>query len=209
MIDPLNVIDYRRSQTELEEFWLFCVMVAGKNADQTARKVEHLLAGRPRRQTPLRYLESLGSSLSEALRACRCGQYGRISRALVETFPLDLRAAPVEHLQRVYGVGPKTARFFVLHTRRDARVAVLDTHVLKWMRQLGVQEVPQHTPGSLKQYLRLESLAIGLMEQTFPGMTLAEADLHIWATVSGRLRLGGTGVSLGPPGHFSDHASHF
>jgi endonuclease III len=186
MIDPLNVTDYRRNQAELEEFWLFCVMVAGKNADQTAQKVHRLLAGRSIRQTPLGYLRSLGPSLPEALRGCRCGQYRRIGRALAESFSLDLRSAAVEQLQRVHGVGPKTARYFVLHTRCDAHVAVLDTHLLKWMRRLGVENVPQHTPGSLPQYLRLESLAIGLMRQTFPGMTLAEADLHVWATVSGR-----------------------
>jgi hypothetical protein len=186
MIDPLNVTDYARSQDDLEQFWIFCITVAGKNADQTAAKVAALLAPRPAGQTPLAYLKSLGPSLRNALVACRTGQYGRIVRALAESFDLDLRTAPVDALQQVHGVGPKTARFFVLHTRDDARVAVLDTHILKWLKRLNVRGVPQHTPGSVKRYLELESHTIRIMEQVFPGMTLAEADLHVWAVVSGR-----------------------
>jgi endonuclease III len=186
VIDPLNVTDYARSQDELEQFWIFCVVVAGKNADQTAGKVARLLAGRLPRQTPLEYLKSLGPSLRSALMACRTGQYRRIGRALCESFDLDLRTAPVEVLQALYGVGPKTARFFVLHTRPESRVAVLDTHILKWLKQLRVKNLPEHTPGSLARYLQIESLAIGAMERAFPGMSLAQADLHVWATVSGR-----------------------
>lgn len=186
-IDPLDVTDYERSLDDLEHFWIFCVVVAGKNADQTADKVARLLSGRSRRQTPFRYLKSLGPDLNEALVACRTGQYRRIGRALEASFELDLRSAAVEVLQQIHGVGPKTARFFILHTRREARVAVLDTHILKWLRQLGIDHVPQHTPGSLKHYLSLETLAISHMERAFPGMTLAEADLYLWATVSGRL----------------------
>ena len=187
MIDPLNVTDYARGQEDLEQFWIFCILVAGKNADQTAGKVAKLLAEKPGGQTPLEYLKSLGASLRSALVACRTGQYGRIARALAESFDIDLRSAPVDALERVHGVGPKTARFFVLHTRSNARVAVLDTHILKWLQGRKVKNVPQHTPGSRKQYLELESRTIRIMKRTFPTMTLAQADLHIWATVSGRL----------------------
>ena len=186
MIDPLNVTDFARSQDDLEQFWIFCIAVAGKNADQTAAKVAALLAPRPAGQTPLAYLRSLGPSLRNALVVCRTGQYDRIARALAESFDLDLRTAPIDALQRVHGVGPKTARFFVLHSRGEARVAVLDTHVLKWLKRLKVKDVPQHTPGSLKRYLELEALTIRIMERVFPEMTLAEADLHVWAVVSGR-----------------------
>ena len=64
---------------------------------------------------------------------------------------------------------------------------MLDTHLLKWLRRRGLAAVPRHTPGSRKRYLELESRAIlGAMERAFPNMTLAEADLHIWATTSGR-----------------------
>ena len=185
-IDPLHVTDYSRNQADLEQFWVFCVVVAGKNADQTAQKVSRLIAGRSARQTPLEYLHSLGVGLGDALVACRTGQYRRIGLALAGSFGLNLRTVPVAQLEQIHGVGPKTARFFVLHTRPLARVAVLDTHILKWLDRLGLEGIPRHTPGSSKQYAALEQRAIDLLEQTFPGMTLAEADLHVWATVSGR-----------------------
>ena len=186
MIDPLNVTDYARSQDDLEQFWIFCILVAGKNADQTAGKVAKLLAEKPCEQTPLKYLKSLGAALRDSLVACRTGQYRRITRALAESFDIELRTAPIDVLERVHGVGPKTARFFVLHTRSGARVAVLDTHILKWLQGRKVKKVPKHTPGSRKQYMELESRTIRIMERAFPAMTLAQADLHIWATVSGR-----------------------
>ena len=46
MIDPSNVTNPARTPTELEEFLLFCVVVAGKNADQQTRKLERFLGGR-------------------------------------------------------------------------------------------------------------------------------------------------------------------
>ncbi|MGD0900268.1 MAG: hypothetical protein ABR915_20740 [Thermoguttaceae bacterium] len=186
MIDPLRVTDFDRSQEGLEVFWIFCVVVAGKNADSMAEAVRRLLGGRPPGQRPLAYLASLGPRLHDALVASRTGQYRRIARALAESFDLDLAGAALERLEQVHGVGPKTARYFVLHTRARARVAVLDTHLLKWLKRRGLPAVPPHTPGSRKRYLELESRAILAMERAFPNMTLAQADLHIWATTSGR-----------------------
>jgi hypothetical protein len=186
MIDPLRVTDFDRSQEGLELFWVFCVVVAGKNADSMAEAVRRLLAARPPGQRPLAYLQSLGPGLHDALVASRTGQYRRIAGALAGSFNLDLATAPIERLEQVHGVGPKTARYFVLHTRAGARVAVLDTHLLKWLRRRGLPDVPPHTPGSRKRYLELESRAIRAIGRAFPGMTLAEADLHIWATTSGR-----------------------
>ena len=46
MIDPNNVTNPARTAAELEEFLLFCVVVAGKNADQQSLKLERFLGGR-------------------------------------------------------------------------------------------------------------------------------------------------------------------
>ena len=46
MIDPLRVTDFDRSQKGLEgSSWIFCVAVAGKNADSMAEAVG-VVAGR-------------------------------------------------------------------------------------------------------------------------------------------------------------------
>lgn len=184
-IDPVKITDFNRSDRELELFWLFCICVAGKNADQTAAKVGALAAMVPQDASLFRWLAT-DDDLLLRLVACRMGQYARIQRAISESAALDLRTASVFELQAVHGVGPKTARFFILHSRPGAWVAVLDTHVLRWMRERFDVKTPKSTPSGA-QYLRLERVALDLIEANFPGLTVAEADLLIWATMSGRL----------------------
>ena len=142
-IDPKAVTNYERTQEELEQFWIFCILVAGKNADWAARCVTRLLSRKLDGQTPLEFLEAEGNALHNTLVANRVGQYNRISKAIEGSYGIDLRTCTVEELEAIHGIGPKTARFFILHTRLNADVAVLDTHVLKWMRdRMGVENVP-------------------------------------------------------------------
>jgi len=184
MIDPKNIINYDRSDRELEIFWLFCIMVAGKNADQTAAKLDALTRDAPQDASIIRWLAT-GGSLDAKLREHRIGQYARISQAIYDSVDLDLRNDSVGQLM-VFGVGPKTARFFVLYTRRGAKVAVLDTHILRWMRErFGLAATPKATPQA-KVYAHHEAVALKLIDQTYPGLTVAEADLRIWTEMSGR-----------------------
>lgn len=186
-IDPVKITDFNRSDRELSLFWLFCIMVAGKNADQTAAKVAKLAASVPQDVDLFRWLAT-EPDLHNLLVAHRVGQYGRIKLAIEQSASLDLRTASVYDLQQVHGIGPKTARFFLLHSRPGVEVAVLDTHILRWMRErFDMPEVPKSTPQVYGRYLTLEAVALNLMRATFPGLTIAEADLMIWATMSGRL----------------------
>jgi thermostable 8-oxoguanine DNA glycosylase len=68
-----------------------------------------------------------------------------------------------------------------LHTRKDARVAALDTHILKYMRDCGY-EVPKSTPGSKKQYKKIEEQFLQLADES--GQTVADFDLSIWKKYS-------------------------
>ena len=43
MIDPYNITKYDRTQNELEEFLLFCIVVAGKTAYIQSRKLDEFL----------------------------------------------------------------------------------------------------------------------------------------------------------------------
>ena len=91
---------------------------------------------------------------------------------------MDLDRVTVDELVRVKGIGPKTARFFVMHSRKNERVATLDVHILKWLREQGVENVPSQTPQNSLNYNRLEKAFLELAEKM--GRTPAELDLQIW-----------------------------
>jgi len=188
-IEPTSITDYNRSEADLQKFWTFCVLVAGKNADWASHKVGQLYSYADAQGiTPFEYLRQNEHSLHNLLVSNRVGQYGRIEAALRDSMKLDLRTCSVDDLEDCFGVGPKTARFFLLHSRPGIEVAVLDTHILRWLRQtLGDDGPwPSSTP-SQPAYGRIERVCINLMRSSFPGSTLAQADLLVWCLMSGRL----------------------
>jgi thermostable 8-oxoguanine DNA glycosylase len=99
---------------------------------------------------------------------------------------LDLRTATINDLLAIHGVGGKTARFFLLHSRKDCEHVVLDTHVLAYLRDRWGMDVPTSTPPK-KEYERIERIAVNLIKTDYPNFSMAEADLLIWTKRSGRL----------------------
>jgi len=185
VIDPKNITDFNRTDSQLEMFWLFCITVAGKNSDTTSKLLALMFYGQ---DSPFDVLRDLGDvGIYDMLIANRCGQYRRISQAFSQSLGLDLRTCTLEDLLSIYGVGPKTARFFLLHSREDCQHAVLDTHILKWMKDHGIDHAPDTTPQNQKTYMEYEKLFRILAHSYFPGMSLAQADLLIWTQQSGRL----------------------
>jgi len=187
-VDPRAFTNFCRTDAELEEMLLFSVMVANKPADLTARKLDALLRSVPHAPaTPfgrVRYLLDAGV-LHPTLQAVASGQYDRICRAFRDVIRLDPRACSLADLEACHGVGPKTARMFLLHSRRDARVAVLDTHILKFLRKvLRVRKVPKSTPPAGPTYDRLERAFLNYCAMTYRHP--AEADLEIWKAYSAK-----------------------
>src|SRR5512136_3269453 len=118
--------------------------------------------------------------LLQKLKRARTGNYTKLSKALrqlVAIPDLDLRHISVSDLEAVHGIGPKTARFFVLWTRPGAQCAALDVHVLRWLRAQGY-DAPRQTPTSRKRYDELES--IFLTEAAIRSLTPGEFDRKIW-----------------------------
>jgi hypothetical protein len=152
MIDPNKVTNASRTPEELEEFLLFCVVVAGKNADQQSAKLERFLGGRK----PFAYVRSShkAGKLDAALRDVRLGKYSLLGRSFRELAHsgTDLSRATWEQLSEFPGIGIKTSKFFILHSRERQMHGVLDTHVLAWMSEhwdgAGPNrlEVPRHSP---------------------------------------------------------------
>jgi hypothetical protein len=192
MIDPCNVIDYARTPAQLEEFLLFCVVVAGKNADQQASKLEAFLKGR-RPFSHIRELDRKGI-LEEQLKSVRLGKYNLLVRSFRElaSSGIDLATCPWEDLTRFPGIGLKTAKFFVLHSRKGEMHGVLDTHVLGWIGEhwspAGSRPVavPRHSPQDPASYRFWETVYFGMVTARFhrSGRTAAvdwaQFDLDLW-----------------------------
>lgn len=179
MITPTTITNFNRTEAELEEFLMFAILVAGKGAEMQAKKLEEFIYNLSER-SPFDYVQWLDNKgeLENCMKACKLGQYKRIGHAFREIlkFKGRLKSVTLDELESVKGIGSKTARFFILHSRPDAKVAVLDTHILKWLREQGY-DAPKATPPK-KKYALLEKLF--LTEAWKHEMTPAELDLEIW-----------------------------
>lgn len=77
----------------------------------------------------------------------------------------------------------KTARFiFGILGRRDCRYAILDVHILRWLKEQGVKKVPNSTPGR-KDYLRLEQEYLKLCDKL--GRDFLDLDDEVWGRGAG------------------------
>lgn len=159
---------------ELEWRLIYAVVVAGKSARFANAAVFRLRGLVPPTARPIPYLARRPHKLA----AAATGRYRAIEAALLDLADLDpdLRTVVPEELERVRGIGPKTARFFVVWTRSAERYAVLDVHVLRWLRGLGY-DAPRATPPSAR-YAELE--AAFLREADRRGLTPRELDRRIW-----------------------------
>ena len=161
---------------------MFAILVAGKGAEQQAIKLDAFLKHCMHKEIgkPFALLSRLSSMgwLEIQMKEFKLGQYKRIGNAFREIikFKGKLKKVTIEELESVKGIGSKTARFFVLHSRPDAKVAVLDTHILKWMSEKGYK-VPKATPPK-KKYAEIEKLF--LTEAINHQMTPADLDIQIW-----------------------------
>jgi|LakMenEpi03Aug12_release.lakeMendotaPanAssembly.Ray.scaffolds.fasta_scaffold655630_2 thermostable 8-oxoguanine DNA glycosylase len=180
-IIPTSITNFNRNTRELQAFWLFCICVAGRNSKQVAIKVNQLTDEIPNNLFPFAWLKM--KDIRSVLEKHKMGQYTRISKAIEQSLDLDLRTVDFAELEKIHGVGPKTSRFFLLHSRKNVELAVLDTHILKWLgMQVTDAVVPKVTPQ--KDYRFWETVFINVAKARFPDMSIADIDLEIWKTGS-------------------------
>lgn len=183
MIDPVRVTNFRRNSSELEEFLLFCISVAGKNATTTASILDKLLDygleycdG-----TPFEIIKKLNNieNLPALMKSFGFGCYFHKSRSFLEAANsgLDLNKCSTNDLEKIYGIGMKTSRYFLLHSRQNAHVACLDTHILRWLSKHSGVKVPKQTPTG-KKYQELEQIFLKVCEAL--QIEAADLDLKIW-----------------------------
>jgi len=193
MINPESITNYNLNEKELQEYILFWVCAAGKNGRTAARCLELFLTmitygG----MSPFQAIRNKCSddnlpsditgedykTMTELMKTAGIGCYNQKSRTFVELAysRLDLKTCEAADLEKIYGIGMKTSRCFLLHSRKNARYAGLDTHVLKFLRAMG-HDAPKSTPIG-KKYLTLESAFLNYADMVYK--TPAEFDLDIW-----------------------------
>ena len=187
-INPKKITDFNRTKADLELFAVFAVCVAGKKAQQTADKVNDNFrdVATPTKQlTPFEAIKNLVNIkvFVAYLKTAKMGQYRRIYRALrdLAEYGIDLKTCSDEELEAIHGIGPKTSRFIIMHSRPNQRLATLDTHILRWMRDQGI-ETPKATPQRKKLYKELEQKFLTLCDKC--AILPSQLDLKIWKQYS-------------------------
>jgi thermostable 8-oxoguanine DNA glycosylase len=182
MIDPVYITNFNRTIPELEELFIFCIMVAGKNAKRTAKAVDRFLKLEPGRAKPFTKIQRMidNGTLLANLKTVGTGQYSRVMKALEGSLSLNLKTATIDELETIHGIGEKTSRFFVLHSRKNVELAVLDTHLKRYVADQGRWNLIK---GQGSWYKQIEQVVLKMAKEK--KMTPAEFDLHIWRLYSG------------------------
>jgi thermostable 8-oxoguanine DNA glycosylase len=178
--DLLNPKNFNRSQSELEEFLLLCIFVAGKSSKTQYHKLELFLDELDVTNGIFKALSLLSiEEIKEKLIKVKSGQYSRLCGCLfiLSRKNLDLSKCSCEDLEAIPGIGMKTSRFFITYSRPTNSYAILDTHILAWLKNYYPQ-TPKATPSNKKEYLKYEQFF--LSECLKRNLAPQELDLQIW-----------------------------
>ena len=190
MIDPYNITDYSRKRGELEEFLLFCIVVAGKTAYIQAQKLEDFLKSvnarlmMPESSSPFQILKSANQHgiLMEEIQKAKLGQYRKIYNGFkyITEQKYDLTRMTPEELELIPGVGMKTSRFFLLHSDKlyKDKIAIIDTHILKFIKENIDIRAPKSTPTIRVTYKYWEDRFLYWCESN--NKNVADFDLEVW-----------------------------
>lgn len=183
-IDYNNITKEKRSLEELLLFLLWCTVTPGKKSQTITPAFNSIFTS----IKPSDLLNKDGRTITAALRNARIGQYKRLSacwRTISQYKPYGqfYNVHRDELMQNIPGIGPKTASFFVLHSRPYEDIAVLDIHILRYLQQqFPKYPIPEQTPQDLDEYKRLEAMFIGLAAQQ--DKSVSSLDTEIWQKFS-------------------------
>lgn len=185
MIDPIKISNFNLNNTELEENILFWICAAGKNGVTAARCLNNLLTKlhtvfRRTDLTPFQLISKMERGpLQEYMREAGIGNHSAKSKGFKELADskINLKTCCVDELEAIHSIGPKTSRAFLVHTRPNQRYAVIDTHILKFLRHQGHDDVPLATPTG-KKYQKFEQIFLDICDKH--KLDSATLDLAIW-----------------------------
>ena len=190
MINPYQITNYDRSSSELEEFLLFCIVVAGKTAYIQAQKLEDFLVSvnkrlmMPENINPFQTIKSAEQHgiLFEEIKLAKLGQYKKIYSGFkyISDREYNLNRMTPKILEEIPGVGMKTSRFFLLHsdTFYEDRIAILDTHILKFIKENIDDKAPKSTPVIPITYIFWEDMFLSWCRKN--NKNVADFDLEVW-----------------------------
>ena len=190
MIDPYKITNLNRDNFELEEFLLFCIVVAGKTAYIQAQKLNDFLNSvnkrlmMPEHISPFQSLKSAEQHgiLMQEIQKAKLGQYKKIYSAFkhITENKYDLTNMTPDQLEAIPGVGMKTSRFFLLHSNPNYKnlIAILDTHILKFIRENIDMKAPKSTPTIKLTYKYWEDMFLYWCQCN--NKNVAEFDLEVW-----------------------------
>jgi len=189
-VDPYNITNYNRTKSELECFLLFCIVVAGKTAYIQARKLDEFLTSvnkrlmMPEHVNPFQSLKSADQHgiLFEEIKKAKLGQYKKIYSGFkfITEKEYNLSRMTPQILEEIPGVGMKTSRFFLLHSDifyKD-KIAILDTHILKFIKENIDDRAPKSTPVIPLTYRFWEDMFLNWCKEN--GKNVADFDLEVW-----------------------------
>lgn len=177
---------------ELEEHLLFWVCAAGKNGVTSAKCLDWFLEHasiadgqlpEEDKRSPFAKIKDLDTNLPKnnlmsTMMVSGIGCYNAKSKTFRELAKSDinLKTCTVDDLESISGIGPKTARCFLIHSRPNQKLAGLDVHILRFLADKGY-DVPKNTPSG-KRYKKIEQFFI--KEAELSGKSVADFDLEIW-----------------------------
>lgn len=181
----IEEVNYERTDWELEYFLLFGICVAGKTAIQIKPALNHFLSlgleDSEEFLSPFNIIRKMieEDSLLEFLYKANLGQYTKLVKSFKQLvdMELDLKTCSLNDLLSIHGVGPKTARFFLCYNRPNQPYAILDTHILKYIKKHIDPRAPAATPSG-NVYIRLEKAFVKHANNL--GYEPVDLDLKIW-----------------------------
>ena len=197
MIDPYKITNYNRSKEELQEFLLFCIVVAGKTAYIQAKKLQEFLDSvnsrlmMPEFISPFQSIKSAEQHgiLLDEIQKAKLGQYKKIYSAFkyIAENEYDLTRMTPDQLEIIPGVGMKTSRFFLLHSDKnyENRIAILDTHILKFIKENIDNRAPKSTPTIRVTYKYWEDLFLYWCDCN--KKNAADFDLEVWKSYARKI----------------------
>ena len=189
-IDPYNITKFDRTEEELQLFLLFCIVVAGKTAYIQAEKLEQFLCSvnkrlmLPDNVNPFQTIKSAEQHgiLFEEIKLAKLGQYKKIYSGFKFITQIDYNLSKMtpQILEKIPGIGMKSSRFFLLHsdTFYKDKIAILDTHILKFIKENIDDKAPKSTPVIPITYIFWEDMFLSWCRKN--NKNVADFDLEVW-----------------------------